>query len=446
MHLPLLRGPYFGPRSGRWTLILAWTMDVLTDVGLRALLKQPHTQQVEVPDGTVPGLRIRIGSRGRGTWTLRLAVSGEGGVTERGYQRVGRKHRLTLGEYPVLSLQGARARAYDLIDQARRGLNPVAAIERRATANGLTVRALWGRFLADYIDSRELRARQKYVLAFTTHIDPVIGSHSAELLTREDARLVMNKARERRNRPNGVRGGRLGGVEAARTAVGVLRQMISWGIEESILRRRDNPVSKLQKNLPRKRTGERVLSLGEARIVFRAAGQIGYPMGTLVQLMLLTACRSAEWSRARRGWIDYQEALSVVPAQGYKSNHVHVVPLVPGAIGLLATIPPARTGDFLLSSTGGSRPLQGIAKFFRTRLQDEILALSGEKLPHFTSHALRRTVATRLAESLGDPGDKLIKRVLGHADGSVTAIYNRYGYVKEMRAALERWSQELTQG
>lgn len=40
----------------------------------------------------------------------------------------------------------------------------------------------------------------------------------------------------------------------------------------------------------------------------------------------------------------------------------------------------------------------------------------------------------------------MIKRVLGHADGSVTAIYNRYGYVKEMRAVLEHWAMDLTAG
>jgi integrase len=40
---------------------------------------------------------------------------------------------------------------------------------------------------------------------------------------------------------------------------------------------------------------------------------------------------------------------------------------------------------------------------------------------------LRRTVATRLGESLGVGGEQLIKKVLGHSDGSVTAIYNRYG-------------------
>jgi hypothetical protein len=45
---------------------------------------------------------------------------------------------------------------------------------------------------------------------------------------------------------------------------------------------------------------------------------------------------------------------------------------------------------------------------------------------------------------LGDHGDKLVKRVLGHADGSVTAIYNRYAYVREMRHALEVWADDLT--
>jgi hypothetical protein len=65
-------------------------------------------------------------------------------------------------------------------------------------------------------------------------------------------------------------------------------------------------------------------------------------------------------------------------------------------------------------------------------------------MTRWTPHDLRRTVATRIAEQLGVGGEQLIKRVLGHADGSVTAIYNRYGYVKEMREVLERWAEDLT--
>jgi len=121
------------------------------------------------------------------------------------------------------------------------------------------------------------------------------------------------------------------------------------------------------------------------------------------------------------------------------------VPLVPQAMEILKSIPKPKQGDYLLSSTDGRAPIQGVPKYFRTRLPDAILAVTGEKFAKkFSSHDLRRTVATRLAESLGDAGDKLVKRVLGHSDGSVTAIYNRYGYVKAMRKALEQWANDLT--
>jgi Phage integrase family len=92
----------------------------------------------------------------------------------------------------------------------------------------------------------------------------------------------------------------------------------------------------------------------------------------------------------------------------------------------------------------GAIPVKGIGKFYRTRLVREIIADRGEAfIQPFTSHDLRRTVATRLAEALGFGGEQLIRRVLGHSDGSVTAVYNRYGYVREMRACLEAWANEL---
>jgi integrase len=265
-------------------------------------------------------------------------------------------------------------------------------------------------------------------------------------LNREQVRAVMDAARIRRKRPAGERGGPVGGVEAARTAIGVLRHMYSWAINEAKLRRSDNPASNIVRNLPKRKARDVVLSFNEARIVWQAAESTGYPFGTHVQLLLLTACRCDEWASARISWIDMEQALMVIPAGAYKkSDHVHVVPLVSQAMEILRQIPKPKSGDYLLSSTEGRAPIQGVPKYFRTRLPDAILAVTGEKLAKkFSSHDLRRTVATRLAESLGDAGDKLVKRVLGHSDGSVTAIYNRYGYVKEMRKALEQWANDLT--
>jgi integrase len=220
--------------------------------------------------------------------------------------------------------------------------------------------------------------------------------------------------------------------------------MVGWGQDESVLKRADNPASKIQKNLPRKKEGEIVLTLEEARIVWQALKDCGYPFGTHSQLQLLTACRLDEWASALHSWIDLKEAIAVIPADSYKSDHVHVVPLVPQAVEILRSLPERSTGPHLFSSSGGDIPIKGIAKFFKTRLLDQILANTGSKFPkRITTQTLRRTVATRLAEQLGDEGDKLIKRVLGHADGSVTSIYNRYGYVREMRRVLEKWANEL---
>jgi integrase len=134
-----------------------------------------------------------------------------------------------------------------------------------------------------------------------------------------------------------------------------------------------------------------------------------------------------------------------IPASEYKTNRPHVVPPVPQAVEILENIYRGGKGDYILSTTDGEKPIRGLAKFYKVRLPRAILAKNGTALSaSFTSHDLRRSAVTHIAESLGIGGEPLIKRLLGHADGSVTAIYNRYRYLREMRAALEAWAGELT--
>jgi integrase len=145
--------------------------------------------------------------------------------------------------------------------------------------------------------------------------------------------------------------------------------------------------------------------------------------------------------------VDFAQALLVIPAEHYKCKHVHVVPLVPQAVEILENIYRGGKGDYILSTTDGERPIRGIAKYYEARLPRAIQVQTGTVILPFASHSLRRTVATRVAESLGIGGEPLIGRLLGHSQGShVTAIYNRYTYLKEMRTALEAWARELTRG
>jgi integrase len=421
-------------------------MKRLTDLAIRAAVNRSRGERFDLADGAVSGLTLRLGPH-HATWSLVVRVMGEGGVSRRGHPRKGRRVRVTLGEYPQTTLEAARSLANAYLDQAKKGINPARALENSATAGGLTVQALSEKFLSDYVQMKELRALLKYAGALRVHIIPGIGDVLADTLSREQVRELLRRVMIRVPRNNGSRDRRRGGKEAARSALAVLRKMISWGITEDLLRRRDNPASGMEANLPKKRKKERVLSLEEARVVWRAAQTLGYPYGPAYQLILLTGCRPGEWARARRSWIDLKQALCVIPAERYKSDHVHVVPLVNDATKILSYVLAnfhGRRGDFIFSGTDGRNPIRGWPKA-QERMMRAICAVSGERcLDRWTPHDLRRTVATRIAEQIGVGGEQLIKRVLGHADGSVTAIYNRYGYVKEMRAVLEQWASDLT--
>jgi integrase len=415
----------------------------LTDAQLRAWVKRRPQEPQDVPDGSISGLSLRLGPSAM-TWSLRLRVKGEGGVSTRGRQKNGKLHRVTLGEYPEVTLEAAHSRASTYLDQARRGISPVKALEAAATSGGLTVAQLGKVFIEEYAKVRELRALRKYEQAIDVHIAPHLGGILADRLTREDVRGAITKVMVKKPRGDGPKDRPRGGKEAARTLVTVLRQMIRWAMEEGKIKRETNPASNMEKNLPKKKRGERVLSLEEAREAWRAAGELGYPFGPVYQLDLLTGNRRSEWGECRRDYLDFDQALQVIPAASYKSDHVHVMPLVPQAIEILRWVLThhPQPGPYIFSGTDGHKPISGWSKA-QKRMRDAIYANRGAFPKPWTPHDIRRTVATRVAEATGEAGDKLVKRVLGHAEQNVTAIYNRYAYVKEMREVLTQWANEL---
>jgi len=290
----------------------------LTDTLARAALRSPPKARRDVPDGSVPGLTLRLGPQGS-TWSLVLRVVGEGGTTARGRQRKGRRQRVSLGEYPQVSIQAARSLANTYLDQAKKGVSPISALESIATAGGLTIKALAEKFVADYVRMKDLRALAKYEGAVRVHIVPALGEVLADTLSREQVRGLVKKAMVRVPRGRGSRDRPRGGKEAARSALGVLRKMINWGIRERLLKRTDNPATGMEDNLPKKKQKERVLSLEEARLAWRAAATLGYPFGPTYQLILLTGCRPGEWSASLKSYVDLNQGLLVIPADAIRA-------------------------------------------------------------------------------------------------------------------------------
>jgi integrase len=93
--------------------------------------------------------------------------------------------------------------------------------------------------------------------------------------------------------------------------------------------------------------------------------------------------------------------------------------------------------DYVFTTTGNT----SISGFSRAKRR----VYAAVATTDWRTHDLRRTAASGMAR-LGVP-PHVVEKVLNHKSGiisGVAAVYNRYGYEKEKREALERWADHLT--
>jgi integrase len=180
---------------------------------------------------------------------------------------------------------------------------------------------------------------------------------------------------------------------------------------------------------------ERVLSNEEIRKVWHGAEEMGYPFGSVVQLLMLTALRLNEVAKAKWDDIDLEVGVWRIPRENVKADRSHEVPLSKQAIAIFKALP-RFTDAYVFTSTAGKSHISGFSKA-KARL-DKFSGVTDWRL-----HDLRRTAGTNMAK-LGVPV-YTISRVLNHAQGGVTAIYDRHSYMPEKKEALKKWARKLDQ-
>ncbi len=121
-----------------------------------------------------------------------------------------------------------------------------------------------------------------------------------------------------------------------------------------------------------------------------------------------------------------------------KSNRPHALPFGPLIEFHLRKALPVE--GYLFSSPGSvGQPFSGWSKS-KKRLDTTC------RMDPWTIHDLRRTWATQSAQLNTDP--HVIERVLAHSPGSINkiaAIYNRFKYHDQMRAAVIRFENHIVQ-
>ena len=127
-----------------------------------------------------------------------------------------------------------------------------------------------------------------------------------------------------------------------------------------------------------------------------------------------------------------------MPAERVKTGAGHIVPLSNMARDILAGCRIFEGTE--LAFTNSTRPMSGWSKF-KKRLDRVITEQRGEPIEDWHLHDLRRTAATGM-RSLGI--DRLtVSKVLNHAEGGITRVYDRYAADPEKRRALDAWAQHV---
>lgn len=190
---------------------------------------------------------------------------------------------------------------------------------------------------------------------------------------------------------------------------------------------------------------DRALSVAELRAYWHRINAMPDPDGALLRFHLLTGGqRIDQLARLTVGDVDNDENVARLhdPKGRRKAPRIHDVPLTPAAREAMRAMG-QELGPHLFTITHGETAAAYSTIQHRVRLICDAMRDAGEleKEP-FTVGDLRRTVETRLS-AIGVPPHELAQ-LQSHGLGGVQARhYNKYDYLAEKRAVLEKLQRLL---
>lgn len=393
----------------------------LTDKRVSAM-RAPASGRREIHDKVRTGLSLRITDKGAKTWSVL-------------YRFKGKLARVTLGAYPAIGVAKARTLAGVALELVDKGTDPreakaaSEAVEAQRAAD--TVDAVVEDFVAKHAAKRRWGHEMKRILE--RDVVPKWKGRPLADITRRDARALLDeiegRAPTQRNR-----------------TLEVVRVFAKWAAERDIIPA--DFTSGIKKNPEQAR--ERALTDDEVRAFWMATGQLGWPFGDILKLLLLTAARKSEIGEAHWGEINVDDEVMEIPASRTKQARAHVIPLSRAAVAVIATLKKVGETPDLIFTTNAKTPVSGFSKaklqmdvLMEVALRDAITDEQSRAMPEsalapWVIHDLRRTVRSNLSK-LGVSSD-VAERILGHAIPGVRGVYDRHSYLDEKRDALDRWA------
>jgi integrase len=367
-------------------------------------------------DNAVTGLGLRVRATGSCSWVL-VYRPRAGGRNETA-------RRVTLGSWPALALDAARAAGRAMVGEIALRKDP--AVELRDERNREQRRV--SKALEDY--ERSLQRRKivniKAVMSTLRRGLAPFATREIDTLTRKDL-LTKIEALENAGKPGAA-------TDLRSHARAWLEWAVSGGfVQFNVLAGWRRARSSRAERLDGKGKGK---ALSDPEIValwngVRVIGVIG-AFGGMVRLGLLTGMRRNELAGLR--WTDVRDDRIVLAAHATKTGAQHEIPLTVLMRNVLAA-QPRTTSDRIFPSWRTGAQMRGWT---------ELVAAANRKSGvAFKLHDLRRTTRT-LMSRLG-VSREVAELAIGHARTGLVAIYNKDEAWQARTDAFERVSAHVAQ-
>jgi integrase len=369
-----------------------------------------------VPDQRCAGLSVRVAVNGRKTWDLAYRISGTKTV-----------RRISLGRIEDVSLEVARQRSNQLTAAARAGRDLLAEelVAMQNAAARVTVAQLIELYCRRRVEGR-LRTGLEIHRRLLRGLQPVLDSPAAEL-RRRDIRPLLDAVAE---------AGTLREAEKRRQTIGA---MFRWSLSQDIVD--VDPTAGLTAYDAGTRK-DRVLSDQEIPVLWTwmLSDGVSAEASSILRLQLLTGARCGEISGMSAEEFDCENWLWTLPAARSKNKRARVTPIVGMAREILrARLQDIHCGALFRTERGTTLKSVNIAQCLWTRRRRLPIA-------KFTTHDLRRTVATALVDmgiSL-----ELVAAVIGHEAGgkdtrTLVRHYVRTEQVQRKTYVLTAWDSKV---
>jgi len=402
----------------------------LTDRTLKALQPAPKGQRYEIFDAVVPSMGIRVTDKmDRDTKAARRSFFLLARYPDPTKTGTPNPTRRTLGEYPAIELADARKKAREWLALLEKGIDPRRQIEMdrlaREKAEAEKQDRSFEAVLARFINVRRrdgVRKADEDERDFRRDCLPAWKSLAVDDIAMTDILKVVEAIRDR------------GATRQALNMAQKIGTFFNWCVDDDLI-----PVSPYRPKrvgiaLGERQSRDRVLTDDDIRAFWTATGELAPTHRDVYRTLLLTGQRLNDIARASWSEVDMDKKTLTVPAERFKSDRDHVVPLTDDVISILGSLPRWKGCPWVFSLDG--KRAATIGDNVKRRLDHKM----GTVEPWVT-HDLRRTVRTRLSEL--DVMDEVAEAVIGHVPSKLNRTYNHSDRLRVKMEALTRWQGAL---